>query len=136
MKKQAYSYIEIIISIFLVLFIILPSLKVSSQQLKINTKANSYNDSLIFFSSLVNYLKTREYIISEDIHIENYEDFKENSLFNDFDIKGFKGNNFSLDIKVKKINVDFHIKNIDSNLILITFKNYNNEIFNKILVFD
>lgn len=135
MKNKAFSYIEIILSIFIITFVIFPSLKINSQQLNTYKKINIYNNELIFFNSIISHLKSKDDFISETIHIKNYQELKNNNIFKDLSIDNNKLENFSLDIEIQKINIDFYVEKYQSNLININFKSKRNSLFTQILIF-
>lgn len=136
MKNKAFSYIEIILSIFIITSVIFPSLKISSQQLNTYKKINAYNDELIFFNSIINHLKSKDNFITESIHIKNYQELKNTDIFKDLNIDNNKLENFSLDIEIEKTNIDFYVEELPSNLININFKSKRNSLFTQILIFE
>lgn len=136
MKNKAFSYIEIILSIFIITSVIFPSLKISSQQLNTYKKINTYNDDLIFFNSIISHLKSKDNFITESIHIKNYQELKNTDIFKDLNIDNNKLENFSLDIEIEKTNIDFYVEELPSNLININFKSKRNSLFTQILIFE
>lgn len=136
MKNKAFSYIEIILSIFIITSVIFPSLKICSQQLNTYKKINTYNDELIFFNSIISHLKSKDNFITESIHIKNYQELKNTDIFKDLNIDNNKLENFSLDIEIEKTNIDFYVEELPSNLININFKSKRNSLFTQILIFE
>ena len=72
-KNKAFSLMEVIVSVFILILVLIPSVKLNIQQIKTYSKIRNADSELHFFTSLNNYLKA-ENIINEEDRKEKIED--------------------------------------------------------------
>ena len=58
-KSRAFSLMEVIVSVFILFLVLIPSKKLNSQQLKTYSKIRAKEKELHFFNSLNNYIKSK-----------------------------------------------------------------------------
>ena len=80
-KNKAFSLMEVIVSVFILILVLIPSIKLNIQQIKTYSKIRNADSELHFFTSLNNYLKA-ENITNAHLEFNNYSDFI--SRFNNF----------------------------------------------------
>ena len=79
-KNKAFSLMEVIISVFILILVLIPSVKSNSQQIKTYSKIRNADSELHFFTSLNNYLKAED-IVDSHLEFNNYSDFTTNRFF-------------------------------------------------------
>lgn len=111
-KNKAFSLSEVIMSIFLLMLVLIPAIKLNTNQFKAYKTLQTYDQSLAFVRSLKNYVSKNQNYINNNIHIEYLDRI---SFFRDFQNfkyilpnKNFQ--NFKLIIDIKIVEVDFKIK--------------------------
>lgn len=127
MFKRAFSYIETVIAIFICLLILIPTIKINLKQIHTYKIAKKYDNNLIFFNSLANYIRAQNFsdTASQNLVFQNYEDLKNNPLFEHFTwIES--PNEFNLEVEISTANTNFYLKNY--SIILIKMKYRNNKI--------
>ena len=72
-NNKAFSLMEVIVSVFILILVLIPSIKLNIQQIKTYSKIRNADSELHFFTSLNNYLKA-ENIINEEDRKEKIED--------------------------------------------------------------
>ena len=94
-KNKAFSLMEVIVSVFILILVLMPSIKLNIQQIKTYFKIKNFDSELHFFASLNNYLKA-ENIINSHLEFNNYSDFI--TTFNNFgnSFQNLKNKNFKL----------------------------------------
>ena len=80
-KNKAFSLMEVIVSVFILILVLIPSVKLNIQQIKTYSKIKNFDSELHFFTSLNNYLKA-ENIINSHLEFSSYTDFI--TTFNNF----------------------------------------------------
>ena len=102
-KNKAFSLMEVIVSVFILILVLIPSIKLNIQQIKTYSKIRNADSELHFFTSLNNYLKS-ENIINSHLEFNNYSDFI--TRFNNFgnSFQNLKNKNFKLIIDRKNRN--------------------------------
>ena len=105
-KSKAFSLIEVIVSVFILFLVLIPSIKLNSQQLKTYSEIREKEKELHFFNSLNNYLKSKS-ISNNHLEFNSYSDFI--NSFNDFQTytRNMQSDEFKLLIDVEDIEVDF-----------------------------
>ena len=100
-KNKAFSLMEVIVSVFILILVLIPSVKLNIQQIKTYSKIKNADSELHFFTSLNNYLKA-ENIINSHLEFNNYTDFIK--TFNNFgnSFQNLKNKNFNLIIDIEK----------------------------------
>ena len=74
-KSRAFSLMEVIVSVFILFLVLIPSIKLNSQQLKTYSKIRAKEKkSYIFFNSLNNYIKSKS-ISNSHLEFNSYSDF-------------------------------------------------------------
>ena len=61
-KNKAFSLMEVIVSVFILILVLIPSIKLNIQQIKTYSKIKNFDSELHFFASLNNYLKAENII--------------------------------------------------------------------------
>ena len=61
-KNKAFSLMEVIVSVFILILVLIPSVKLNIQQIKTYSKIRNADSELHFFTSLNNYLKAENII--------------------------------------------------------------------------
>ena len=120
-KNKAFSLMEVIVSVFILILVLIPSMKLNSQQIKTYSNIRNADSESHFFTSLNNYLKA-ENIVDSHLEFNNYVDFT--TRFNNFDtsFKNLKNKNFNLIIDVEKKEVDFSNRKEKASLITVQYK--------------
>ena len=80
-KNKAFSLMEVIVSVFILILVLIPSVKLNIQQIKTYSKIRNVDSELHFFTSLNNYLKA-ENITNSHLDFNSYTDFIK--TFNNF----------------------------------------------------
>lgn len=120
-KNKAFSLMEVIVSVFILILVLIPSIKLNIQQIKTYSKIKNADRELHFFTSLNNYLKV-ENITNTHLEFNNYYDFI--TTFNNFGnfFQNFKDKNFKLKMDVEKIEVDFSNRKEKVDLIKVEYR--------------
>ena len=134
-KNKAFSLMEVIVSVFILILVLIPSMKLNSQQIKTYSKIRNADSESHFFTSLNNYLKA-ENIVDSHLEFNNYVDFT--TRFNNFDtsFKNLKNKNFNLIIDVEKKEVDFSNRKEKASLITVQYKGDKEIYKNTLLKFE
>ena len=98
-KNKAFSLMEVIVSVFILILVLIPSIKLNIQQIKTYSKIRNADSELHFFTSLNNYLKA-ENILNSHLEFSSYTDFI--TTFNNFgnSFQNLKNKNFKLIISL------------------------------------
>ena len=133
-KSRAFSLMEVIVSVFILFLVLIPSVKLNSQQLKTYSEIREKEKELHFFNSLNNYLKSKS-ISNSHLEFNNYSDFL--SSFNDFQTytRNIENKDFKLLIDVEDIEVDFFDRKEKISLISLEYKGASKSYKNKIIKF-
>ena len=133
-KYRAFSLIEVIISVFILFLVLIPSVKLNSQQLKTYSIIREKRKELHFFNSLNNYLKSKS-ILSSHLEFNNYSDFL--SSFNDFQTytRNIENKDFKLLIDVEDIEIDFSDRKEKASIINLEYRGVSKIYKNKIIKF-
>ena len=134
-KNKAFSLMEVIVSVFILILVLIPSMKLNSQQIKTYSNIRNADSESHFFTSLNNYLKA-ENIVDSHLEFNNYVDFT--TRFNNFDtsFKNLKNKNFNLIIDVEKKEVDFSNRKEKASLIMVQYKGDKEIYKNTLLKFE
>ena len=134
-KSKAFSLMEVIVSVFILFLVLIPSVKLNSQQLKTYSEIREKEKELHFFNSLNNYLKA-ENIINSHLEFNNYSDFI--TTFNNFgnSFQNLKNKNFNLIIDIEKTEVDFSNRKEKANLIKVEYRGNKKIYKNTLLKFE
>ena len=120
-KSKAFSLMEVIVSVFILFLVLIPSIKLNSQQLKTYSKIRAKEKELHFFNSLNNYIKSKSI---SNIHLEfnSYSDFL--SSFSDFQtyVRNIQDDEFNLTIDVEDMEVDFSDRKERVSLINLEYR--------------
>ena len=122
MKKfRAFSLMEVIVSVFILFLVLIPSIKLNSQQLKTYSKIRTKEKELHFFNSLNNYIKSKS-ISNSNLEFNSYSDFL--SSFSDFQtyVRNIQDDEFNLTIDVEDIEVDFSDRKERVSLINLEYR--------------
>ena len=133
-KSKAFSLIEVIVSVFILFLVLIPSVKLNSQQLKTYSEIREKEKELHFFTSLNNYLKSKS-ISNNHLEFNSYSDFI--NSFNDFQTytRNMQSDEFKLLIDVEDIEVDFFDRKEKISLISLEYKGASKSYKNKIIKF-
>lgn len=133
-KSKAFSLMEVIVSVFILFLVLIPSIKLNSQQLKIYSEIREKEKELHFFNSLNNYLKSKS-ISNNHLEFNSYSDFI--NSFNDFQTytRNMQSDEFKLLIDVEDIEVDFFDRKEKISLISLEYKGASKSYKNKIIKF-
>ena len=120
-KSKAFSLIEVIVSVFILFLVLIPSIKLNSQQLKTYSIIREKQKELHFFNSLNNYLKSKS-ISNSHLEFNNYSDFI--NSFSDFQsyIRDIQNKDFNLLIDIEDIEVNFSDRKEKISLIILEYK--------------
>ena len=134
-KNKAFSLMEVIVSVFILILVLIPSIKLNIQQIKTYSKIKNFDSELHFFASLNNYLKS-ENIINSHLEFNNYSDFI--SRFNNFgnSFQNLKNKNFKLIIDTEETEVDFSNRKEKANLIKVQYRGNKKIYKNTLLKFE
>ncbi len=133
-KSKAFSLMEVIVSVFILFLVLIPSVKLNSQQLKTYSEIREKEKELHFFNSLNNYLKSKS-ISNNHLEFNSYSDFI--NFFNDFQTytRNMQSDEFKLLIDVEDIKVDFFDRKEKISLISLEYKGASKSYKNKIIKF-
>ena len=133
-KSRAFSLMEIIVSVFILFLVLIPSIKLNSQQLKTYSIIREKQKELHFFNSLNNYLKSKS-ISNSHLEFNNYSDFI--NSFSDFQsyIRDIQNKDFNLLIDIEDIEVNFSDRKEKISLISLEYKGTSKTYKNKIIKF-
>ena len=133
-KSKAFSLIEVIVSVFILFLVLIPSIKLNSQQLKTYSIIREKQKDLHFFNSLNNYLKSKS-ISNSHLEFNNYSDFI--NSFSDFQsyIRDIQNKDFNLLIDIEDIEVNFSDRKEKISLISLEYKGASKTYKNKIIKF-
>lgn len=133
-KSKAFSLMEVIVSVFILFLVLIPSIKLNSQQLKTYSIIREKQKDLHFFNSLNNYLKSKS-ISNSHLEFNNYSDFI--NSFSDFQsyIRDIQNKDFNLLIDIEDIEVDFSDRKEKISLISLEYKGASKTYKNKIIKF-
>lgn len=137
MKRKAFSFIEIIVSLSLLLFLLLPTLKINTQQAILFRKIDKVVDEFDFFSAIHTYLKDDNifFTTNKNFNFKNYKELKDNYIFKDFNFSNFPKETFNLEITVICTIIDFYSSKSKANIIEIKLSSKNKQIKTKIIKF-
>ena len=134
-KNKAFSLMEVIISVFILILVLIPSVKSNSQQIKTYSKIRNADSELHFFTSLNNYLKAED-IVDSHLEFNNYSDFI--TRFDNFgsSFHNFKNRNFNLKIDIEKTEIDFSNRKQKASLIKVEYRGDKKIYKNTLLKFE
>ena len=134
-KNKAFSLMEVIVSVFILILVLIPSIKLNIQQIKNYSKIRNADSELHFFTSLNNYLKA-ENITSTHLEFNNYSDFI--TRFNNFgnSFQNLKNKNFKLVMDIEKTEVDFSNRKENASLIKVEYRGDKKIYKNTLLKFE
>jgi len=134
-KSRAFSLMEVIVSVFILFLVLIPSIKLNSQQLKTYSKIRAKEKELHFFNSLGNYIKSKS-ISNSHLEFNSYADFI--TRFNNFgnSFQNLKNKNFNLIIDIEKIEVDFSNRKEKASLIKVKYRGDKKIYKNTLLKFE
>ena len=134
-KNKAFSLMEVIVSVFILILVLIPSVKSNSQQIKTYSKIRNADSELHFFTSLNNYLKAED-IVDSHLEFNNYSDFT--TRFDNFgsSFHNFKSENFNLKIDVEKTEIDFSNRKENASLIKVEYRGDKKIYKNTLLKFE
>ena len=124
-KNKAFSLMEVIVSVFILILVLIPSIKLNIQQIKTYSKIKNADSELHFFTSLNNYLKA-ENITNSHLEFNNFG----NSFQN------LKNKNFNLIIDMEKAEVDFSNRKEKASLIKVEYRGDKKVYKNTLLKFE
>ena len=132
-KNKAFSLMEVIVSVFILILVLIPSVKLNIQQIKTYSKIRNADSELHFFTSLNNYLKA-ENIINYHLEFSSYTDFI--TTFNNFGNSFQNLKNFNLIIDIEKTEVDFSNRKEKASLIKVEYRGDKKIYKNTLLKFE
>ena len=133
-KSKAFSLMEVIVSVFILFLVLIPSIKLNSQQLKTYSIIREKQKELHFFNSLNNYLKSKS-ISNSHLEFNNYSDFI--NSFSDFQsyIRDIQNKDFNLLIDIEDTEIDFSDRKEKVSLINLEYRGASKSYRNKIIKF-
>ena len=133
-KSRAFSLMEVIVLVFILFLVIIPSIKLNNQQLTTYSKIRAKAKELHFFYSLGNYIKSKS-ILNSQLEFNSYSDFL--SSFNDFKTyaRNIQNDEFNLTIDIEDMEVDFSDRKEIVSLISLEYKGASKTYKNKIIKF-
>lgn len=137
MNKKGFGFVEIIVSISLLLFLLIPSLKLNTHQILNFKKLDIAINELDFFDSIYSYLRDENiiFLYGESLVFNNYEELKRNSIFQGFEFKRPPKENFNLKIEIKISDIDFYSSLNKANIIYLDFTTNRKQLRTKIIKF-
>ncbi|WP_022820123.1 prepilin-type N-terminal cleavage/methylation domain-containing protein [Fusobacterium russii] len=137
MNKKGFSFIEIIVSITLLLFLLIPTLKINTQQILNFKKMDIAVKELDLFDSIYSYLQSENIVFfhEDNLIFKDYEDLKRNPIFQDFEFKEYPKESFDLKIQIKVSDIDFYSSVNKANIIYVNFTNNKKQMKTKIIKF-
>lgn len=137
MKKKAFSFIEIITSLSLILLIVIPTLKLNIKQIILFNKIDEeilYND---FFDSIYSYLMEDNlfFLQNYSLSFESYTTLKNNPIFKELQLEFFPTKKFNLSIDIKVVNTNFYYSTNKTNIIILNFLSEKRNLKAKIIKF-
>ena len=132
-KNKAFSLMEVIVSVFILILVLIPSIKLNIQQIKTYSKIRNTDSELHFFTSLNSYLKA-ENITNSHLEFNNYTDFI--TTFNNFGNSFQNLKNFNLIIDIEKTEVDFSNRKEKASLIKVEYRGDKKIYKNTLLKFE
>lgn len=137
MNKKGFSFVEIIVSISLLLFLLIPGLKLNTHQILNFKKLDIAINELDFFDSIYSYLRDENiiFLYGESLVFNNYEELKRNSIFQGFEFKQPPKENFNLKIEIKLSDIDFYSSLNKANIIYLDFTTNRKQLRTKIIKF-
>ncbi|MDO4690584.1 MAG: hypothetical protein Q4A58_04745 [Fusobacterium sp.] len=137
MKKKAFSFIEIITSLSLILLIVIPTLKLNIKQIILFNKIDEeilYND---FFDSIYSYLMEDNlfFLQNYSLSFESYITLKNNPIFKELQLEFFPTKKFNLSIDIKVVNTNFYYSTNKTNIIILNFLSEKRNLKAKIIKF-
>ena len=132
-KNKAFSLMEVIVSVFILILVLIPSIKLNIQQIKTYSKIRNADSELHFFTSLNNYLKA-ENITNSRLEFNDYTDFI--TTFNNFGNSFQNLKNFNLIIDIEKTEVDFSNRKEKASLIKVEYRGDKKIYKNTLLKFE
>lgn len=134
-KNKAFSLMDVIVSVFILILVLIPSVKLNIQQIKIYSKIKNADSELHFFTSFNNYLKS-ENITTSHLEFNNYTDFI--TRFNNFgnSFQNLKNKNFKLIIDMEKTEIDFSNRKENASLIKVEYRGDKKIYKNTLLKFE
>lgn len=123
MNKKGFSFVEIIVSISLLLFLLIPSLKINTHQILNFKKIDIAVNELDFFDSIYSYLRGDNivFLYGDSFKFNSYEELKRNSIFQSFEFREPPKENFNLKIEIKVSDIDFYSSLNRANIIYLNF---------------
>ena len=133
-KSKAFSLMEVIVSVFILFLVLIPSIKLNSQQLKTYSIIREKQKDLHFFNSLNNYLKSKS-ISNSHLEFNNYSDFI--NSFSDFQsyIRDIQNKDFNLLIDIEDTEIDFSDRKEKISLIILEYRGASKSYRSKIIKF-
>ena len=118
-KNKAFSLMEVIVSVFILILVLIPSVKLNIQQIKTYSKIRNADSELHFFTSF-----------------NNYTDFI--TAFNSFgnSFQNLKDKNFKIVIDIEKTEVDFSNRKEKASLITVEYRGDKKIYKNTLLKFE
>lgn len=120
-SKKAFSLVEIIVSFFILLLVLIPTIKLNLQILETYNKISETRKNYENFRNIVNLLKAEENI-NINIHktFFSFQDLKKDFELFDSEIKE---KNFKLDLNIEKEEVDYTFKKKKLITIIVEYEN-------------
>ena len=119
--KKAFSLVEVIVSFFILLLVLIPTIKLNLQILETYNKISETRKNYENFINIVNLLKAEENI-NINIHktFFSIQDLKKDFELFDSEIKE---KNFKLDLHIEKEEVDYTFKKKKLITIIVEYEN-------------
>ena len=120
-SKKAFSLVEVIVSFFILLLVLIPTIKLNLQILETYNKISETRKNYENFRNIVNMLMAEENI-NINIHkiFFSFQDLKKDFELFDSEIKE---KNFKLDLHTEKEEVDYTFKKKKLITIIVEYEN-------------
>ena len=118
--KKAFSLVEVIVSFFILLLVLIPTIKLNLQILETYNKISETRKNYENFRNIVNMLMAVENITHIHKTFFSFQDLKKDFELFDSEIKE---KNFKLDLHIEKEEVDYTFKKKKLITIIVEYEN-------------
>lgn len=141
-KTAAFSYVELMVGLFILLLTVIPTLKLNANQIKTYIKIERAEEDLAFFEFLLRNLESKTYEdytkVASTISIDNFQTYQNFTLIEkiySMNEEKFLINDYKLNLYIKDIEVDYVINKKQGFLIEFDFSSKNLNKKGELIVF-
>lgn len=141
-KTAAFSYVELMVGLFILLLTVIPTLKLNANQIKTYIKIERAEEDLAFFEFLLRNLESKTYEdytkVASTISIDNFQTYQNFTLIEkiySMTEEKFLINDYKLNLYIKDIEVDYVINKKQGFLIEFDFSSKNLNKKGELIVF-